>query len=88
VSGVPHTAVGGATSCRSCKAAIVFARSATTGKLMPFELDDAKGDWSLVNGVASHVGKAPAAAIAGVDPVPRYTSHFARCPAASEWRKR
>jgi len=75
------------TSCRSCAVPIVFARSAKTGKLMPFERDDAGGDWSVIDGTASHVGRAPSVPIAGVPTVPRYTSHFARCPSASAWRR-
>jgi hypothetical protein len=84
---VIHRGVGLPTTCRSCKASIVFARMASSGKLSPFELD-AAGEWSLVNGVATHVGKAPEPAIPGVETVPRYASHFAKCPAASSWRKR
>jgi hypothetical protein len=55
--------------------------------MSPFELNVA-GEWSLVNGVATHVGKAPKLAIPGVETIQRWTSHFANCPAAPEWRKR
>jgi len=75
------------TTCRSCGLAIVFAPNARTRRMMPLERDDLKGEWALIQGVATHVGKAPAGAIAGVEPIPRYTSHFAQCPAASSWRR-
>jgi hypothetical protein len=78
--------VSGATTCRSCNAPIVFARSSATGKLMPFERD-AAGEWTVELGVATHVGKAPATPIEGVPTVARWTSHFARCAHAESWRR-
>ena len=74
-------------NCRSCKTAIVFAAMAPSGKSAPFELD-AAGRWAIVDGVASYVGPAPATPIEGVPTVQRYTSHFAKCPAAQDWRRR
>lgn len=69
-------------SCRSCSKAIVFARM-SSGKMAPFE-SDADGEWIIVDGAASHQGKAPE----HWDAVPRYTSHFAKCPAATSWRRK
>lgn len=80
-----HRGIGQPTACRSCKVTIVFAR-ASSGKLMPFESDVA-GEWMLANGVAMHVGKAPAVPVDGVPTVPRWTSHFSRCPHADAWRR-
>ena len=74
--------------CRSCKAPIVFAAMATSGKQAPFERDDAAGLWSIVDGIATHVGPAPATPVEGTPTAPRYTSHFARCPSAQSWRRR
>lgn len=70
--------------CRSCGAAVVWARMATSGKLSPFQLDEA-GEWVIVDEVASHQGRAPE----GIDPAaPRFTSHFSTCPNAGTWRKK
>jgi hypothetical protein len=80
--------VGQMTACKSCGERIAFARSASTGKLMPFGLDAAAGEWVLENGTAIHVGKAPATPVKGVETVQRWTSHFVRCPEARRWRRR
>src|ERR1041384_7890733 len=84
---VIHRGVGLPTTCRACKASIAFARMASSGKLAPFELD-AAGEWSLVNGVATPVGKAPELGRPGGETVQPSTSHFAKCPASPAWRKR
>lgn len=84
---VLHRGIGRPATCRSCQTHIVFARSKTTGKLMPFE-PDAAGEWVIVNGEAEHVGKAPATPVEGVETVQRWTSHFAKCPDAQTWRKK
>jgi len=84
-----------AARCRSCQAPIVFAVHGTTGKPHPFQVDDA-GVWVIEAGTARHVGRLPAAP-AQLDlltpapapsTVPRYTSHFERCPQAQDWRRR
>lgn len=72
------------TACRSCGAQIVFARM-SSGKRSPFQLDD-DGEWIIIDGVASHQGKAPWRDIGEKPGVPRYTSHFATCPQATSWR--
>lgn len=83
--------------CRSCKKEVVFATT-TSGKLAPFERDDA-GVWTIENGEAKFVGvpvdrqpqlglqlDAKPAAAAEPEPV-RYTSHFAKCSGAKKWRR-
>jgi hypothetical protein len=80
--------IGQMTACKSCGERIAFARSASTGKLMPFELDAAAGTWVITNGEAEHVGEAPATPVEGVETVQRWTSHFTRCPSARRWRRR
>ncbi len=78
---------GTPTKCKSCKQSIVFAVAYTTGKVSPFELD-AAGEWVLTNGIAKHEGPPSTQLELGGPPaVTRYTSHFAVCPQASEWRK-
>jgi hypothetical protein len=62
-----------ASTCRSCGVAIVWAVM-LTGKRAPF-VEDAKGEWSIVDGRAVRGGDGA-----------RYTSHFANCPQASQWR--
>lgn len=79
--------VGTPTRCRSCKAEIVFAVVYTTGKAKPFEKDHA-GEWVFENGLAKHVGKVdPQADLFATDKPQRYTSHFANCPQADQWRQ-
>jgi hypothetical protein len=75
-------------TCRSCDTPIVFARMVTSGKWAPFERDDAAGEWIIVDGHASHQGKAPRLDDDGNAPVPRFTSHFAACPHAGKWRRK
>ena len=72
--------------CRSCGARIVWAKMERSGKFAPFE-PDADGEW-IINpeGIASHQGKAPAF-LKEEQIVPRYTSHFASCAHAKQWRK-
>lgn len=73
--------------CGSCRALIVFAKMERSGKSAPFE-PDPDGDWVITKeGVASHQGKAPAFQPAEQS-VPRWTSHFARCPDSKTWRKK
>ncbi|HKP08323.1 MAG TPA: hypothetical protein VJU58_13805 [Microbacterium sp.] len=61
----------------TCGALIVLATMERSGKRAPFELD-ADGEWTILDGIASHQGKAPA----WTPPercVPRWSSHFERC---------
>lgn len=79
---------GGWTKCRLCKADIVFAIMYSSGKNAPFQKDDA-GEWVLENGIAKHVGPVATQADMFSGPSPqRWTSHFARCPAADTFRRR
>lgn len=73
--------------CRSCKADVAWAFT-VAGKKSPFEPDPA-GLFIIENGTARHVGPPPAQLELGAEPDkrPRFTSHFATCEQASEWRK-
>lgn len=75
--------------CRSCNTEITFATTAS-GKWSPFERDDA-GLWVIEDGNARYVGEPPASRpqleLVAEPAPPRYTSHFARCPAAKDWRR-
>lgn len=81
---VLHRGVGPVTKCKSCKAPITLAEH-TTGKLQPFQTDD-EGHWVLENGKAVFVGTAGRQLELGAVPAQRYTSHFAVCPQAKQWR--
>ena len=83
---VLNRGIGAPTTCRSCSARIVFAVMGTSGKSSPFE-EDPEGVWVIENGTARHVGKGTAQLELGATPVTHYTSHFAKCPAAGQWRK-
>jgi len=73
--------------CKSCGTLIAFAKMERSGKIAPFE-PDADGEWVISKeGVASHQGKAPAFQ-PPENTVPRWTSHFARCPDSHTWRKK
>lgn len=70
-------------SCRSCEAEIIWATS-TTGKAIPLDAQPtANGNLSLVAGTA-HAYTAEDERLKRE----RYTSHFATCPEAGQWRKR
>jgi hypothetical protein len=74
------------TTCRSCGAEIVFART-REGRLMPvdahphpagtvtLEWDPASGEWRAILGGQPSPG------------TPMHRPHFATCPAAAEWRR-
>lgn len=80
--------IGVPAKCRACKAPIVFAITYTNGKNAPFEADET-GEWVLTNGIAKHVGPVPTQLELGApEQPPRFTSHFARCPAADSFRSR
>lgn len=74
-------------TCTSCKAPIVWAVHATTGKRMPMQRDPA-GTFTIDHeGLARHEGKAPVPPIEGTATVQRYSSHFSSCPQASQHRR-
>lgn len=78
-----HRARGGRVkACRSCRAPIVWAKSASTGKAMLFDAVPVDaGDWQFVDGQARRIAPGE-----HVDPERRFTCHFATCPQADEWR--
>jgi hypothetical protein len=78
------------TSCRSCGAEIVWART-EKGKRAP--IDAAIDDKGTIVLRAPREGERDPLAIFGVPPdvfagEPRHTSHFATCPDADRWRRR
>lgn len=79
------------TKCRSCGAEIQFALT-KSGKDAPFERD-AAGLYVIRDGEAVYLGtpdEQPKQLELGVkpaEPEPRFTSHFATCRQAKEWRK-
>lgn len=72
--------------CRSCDAAIIWARTAG-GRAMPVDAEPSvDGNLILVGDVAEHVSADQQSAL--FDGGDRYTSHFSTCPQAKSWRKR
>lgn len=73
-------------ACKSCKAAIMWVRSAKTGALMPLDAEpNEKGNVFLIDGRA-HVksGTFFEEAVKG----PLYMSHFSTCPDSNSYRKK
>jgi hypothetical protein len=67
--------------CRSCGAPVVWVWS-SAGKAMPLDaVPVPDGMFQLVDGRAWTVRS-------DLQPGPRYTSHFATCPQAYDWRRR
>lgn len=88
VSPTLNIPAGGWVKCKRCPKKIVFAPSYTTGKTMPLELDPA-GEWTIADGYAKHIGPPAVQLELGAAPGPtRWTSHFARCPAADTFRRK
>lgn len=89
----PHLqrGIGTPTRCRTCKQEIVFAIMYTTGKKAPFQKDH-EGEWVMEAGLAKHVGKLDVQpdlfAAPPKDQPQRYTSHFAVCKQADDWRSK
>ncbi len=73
-------------NCRTCGVPVVFAAFAVSKRPAPFELD-AAGSWAIDDGIARHVGPIGAQLELGGVPEERFTSHFARCPQAAQWRR-
>ncbi len=79
---------GGWSKCKKCPKSIVFATTYSTGKVAPFELDE-NGEWKIEGGIAKHIGPPAQQLELGAEPGPtRWTSHFARCPAADQFRRK
>jgi len=72
-------------ACRSCGAPVEWGVSVVSGKRMPLDAEpDPEGLFYLERGDVTTVGP--------MDPTlypnrKRYTSHFATCPDAEDWRK-
>lgn len=76
--------------CRSCGADIVWAYMMPGGKAAPIDaVSTPNGNVVLRNsrGVVGIVGHVLAPGDHRSDTEPTYTSHFATCPDADEWRK-
>lgn len=74
-----------ASACRSCGAAIVWART-VAGKLMPVDAEPADdGTLALIEDVDGELR----VLVLGFDPDElRHRPHFSTCPEADEWRRR
>lgn len=73
-------------ACRSCGASIVWSVSATTGKRVPLDAEprpDGNIELDDDGGTARYVDPDQPS----LDGRPRYVSHFASCPHASDWRR-
>lgn len=65
--------------CQACPAPLRWARSATTGNRMPFDLEPSpSGTWVIERGLARKA--------TSEDTGPRYVPHFATCPRAGLFR--
>ncbi len=75
--------------CGSCKALILWARSAKTNSPMPLNLPpSAEGNVVIVDGLAHVLGQGDLFEPMLPTEGPRYTSHFATCPNAERHRKK
>jgi hypothetical protein len=81
-------------TCRSCGAPMRWAESLTTKKQMPLDVEPTEtGNIGVVEWV-ERPSRLPLPIVAynpstGTQATPyRYTSHFATCPQAAQWRKR
>ncbi len=73
--------------CRSCKAPLLWVRTAAFDSLMPLDADPVPdGNIVLIDGKA-HVMKGDLFE-PFIDDRPRYKSHHATCPEADKWRKK
>jgi hypothetical protein len=77
------------TACRSCGALVVWAQT-ERGKRAPIDASPTEGGTTVLR---ERPGEEAPLAIFGVPDdafpgEPRYTSHFATCPHASDWRQR
>lgn len=73
-------------ACRSCKAPVLWTRTAA-GKAMPLDPEpNPAGNVVLVKGVAVVLGKRAAEGVAAVEGT-RYMPHWATCPNAKEHKR-
>lgn len=79
------------TTCRSCNARIVWARTAFNGTPMPIDVDPVDNGNILVE-EQEHSGRLTALVLPPGDEriisETTYTSHFATCPDGDQWRRR
>jgi hypothetical protein len=80
-------------TCRSCGAKVIWARTATSGKPMPVDAEPVDGGNVLLSQVVAGVGTPTATVVGNTvqpsifgDDGPRYVSHFSTCPRADEHR--
>lgn len=70
-------------ACRTCEAPIVWVESQSTGKPMPMDLTpDPKGAFVIIGGKARRATDEDKTLHR-----PRFTSHFATCPDADQFRR-
>jgi len=73
--------------CKSCGASIFFAASATTGRRMPIDASPEETGNLTID--PRDDGQMPVAVYTlGPTDLPRYVSHFTRCPQADRWRSK
>lgn len=75
-------------NCRSCGAPVFFIRhdlgDGVEGALMIMNYEpDHAGEWQIFNGRIRNVG-----GLFDAHEGPRYTTHYATCPQADQWRKK
>lgn len=73
--------------CRSCKAPILWLRSATSGKPMPVDAEPSPEGTILRTGPNGELARVIRAGDAVDSSQPRYTTHWATCPHADQHRK-
>lgn len=74
-----------AATCRSCGAPVIWCLTAN-GKRMPLDAEPADdGDFVLAYGDPPLASRAPGRSLFDED---LFTSHFATCPDADQWRQR
>jgi hypothetical protein len=79
-----------ASECRSCGAEVIFVRSAATGRRMILDVEPTQGGNVALDdaGQAAYVLSGSVLERAQDTQEPLYTSHFATCPQANQWRGR
>lgn len=78
-------------TCRSCRAQVRWAKSASTGKPMPLDRSPDRGNVLIDANGRAHVFKDHGAAVAAVMESDRYgtetfMSHHATCPEGPAWK--
>jgi hypothetical protein len=75
-------------TCRSCGAAIIWAKHETTGKLSCYDEEPTlRGTWGLVRRGNETVARKLTPELAADPRMKRRTSHFATCPNAASHRR-